>query len=176
MLETVHKLNANQKPNSRFIASLVLGHGGGTVRARRVGRRGHGAQGTTCEVPVISMDLYPSILEMIGVPLLPEQHTGGLSLTGLLKGGNELQRDALYWHFPHYSNHGLQSPGGAVRWRNWKLIEYFENGTVQLFNLRDDPGEQHDRAREQPDTAARLKSLLHDWRTRVGARMPGTKP
>jgi arylsulfatase A-like enzyme len=127
-------------------------------------------------VPVISTDLYPSILEMIGAPARPDQHADGVGLAPLLRGATALGREALYWHFPHYSNHGLQSPAGAIRWRDWKLIEYFENGVVQLFNLRDDPGEQQDRAQDQPGTAAKLQSLLHEWQTRVGARMPGTKP
>jgi arylsulfatase A len=64
----------------------------------------------------------------------------------------------------------MQSPGGAIRWRDYKLIEYFENGTVQLFNLRDDPGEQRDLARAEPETAANLTALLHRWRETVAAQ------
>jgi arylsulfatase A-like enzyme len=137
---------------------------------------GKGERGTTCDVPVISTDLYPSILEMIGVPLLPEQHTGGVSLTGLLEGENEMQREALSWHFPHYSNHGMQSPGGAIRRGDFKLLEYFENNTVELFNLRDDPEEQYDLAREKPETAAQLRAMLHQWRERTNARMMEPNP
>jgi arylsulfatase A-like enzyme len=94
----------------------------------------------------------------------------------LLQGATELPREAIYWHFPHYSNHGMQSPGGAVRAGDYKLIEYFENNTVQLFNLRDDPGEQHDLAREDPESAARLRAMLHRWRETVSAAMMESNP
>lgn len=136
---------------------------------------GRGKTGEVCETPVISTDLYPTLLEMAGLPLRPKQHTGGVSLAGLVKGEDRLDREAIYWHFPHYSNHGMQSPGGAVRSGDYKLIEYFENGTLQLFNLRDDPGEQHDLSQEQPETAERLKAMLHRWRASVAAEMPKPK-
>ncbi|HUG90012.1 MAG TPA: sulfatase, partial [Planctomycetaceae bacterium] len=135
----------------------------------------HGKRGTRCVVPVTSTDFYPSILEMIGAPARPDQHPDGVSLAPLLRGATELDREAIYWHFPHYSNHGMQSPGGAIRWRDYKLIEYFENGTVQLFHLGDDPGEQHDLAREKPDLAARLTAMLHAWRAEVLAPMMETR-
>jgi arylsulfatase A-like enzyme len=93
-----------------------------------------------------------------------------------MRGASELPREAIYWHFPHYSNHGMQSPGGAVRWRDYKLIEYFENNTVQLFNLREDPGETHDLAREEPESAAKLRAMLHRWREKVSAQMTEINP
>lgn len=130
---------------------------------------GHVRPGGVCEVPVIGTDLYPTILELAGLKSRPEQHTAGVSLVPLLKGDGKLVREAIFWHFPHYSNHGMQSPGGAVRAGDYKLIEYFENGTVQLFNLRSDPGEQHDLAREQPETVIRLRDLLRRWRKQVHA-------
>ena len=98
-------------------------------------------------------------------------HADGSSFADLLQGESELGREAIYWHFPHYSNHGMQSPGGAIRSGDYKLLEYFENGTVQLFNLRDDLGEQHDLAREEPETAARLRAMLRQWRASVSANM-----
>ena len=78
--------------------------------------------GAVSDVPVISTDLYPTILEMAGVPQRPEQHQDGVSLVPLLKGENHLDRKALFWHFPHYSNHGMQSPGGAIRQGDFKLL------------------------------------------------------
>lgn len=137
---------------------------------------GQGKPGTVCEVPVISPDLYPSILEMAGLPAKPQQHTDGLSFAGLLKGEKKLNREAIYWHFPHYSNHGMQSPGGAIRYGDYKLLEYFENHTVQLFNLRNDLGEQHDLAREQPEMTQKLRALLHQWRASVSAVMMEPNP
>lgn len=137
---------------------------------------GQDKPGTVCDAPVVSMDLYPTILEMIGVPARPEQHTGGASFAGLLKGEMVPSREAIYWHFPHYSNHGMQSPGGAIRCGDFKLLEYFENNTVQLFDLRNDPGEQHDLADEKPETAARFGRKLHAWRQRVFAQMMEPNP
>ena len=137
---------------------------------------GRGQRGTACDVPVVSTDFYPSILEMIGRPARPEQHADGTSFASLLKGETQLNREAIYWHFPHYSNHGMQSPGGAVRSGDYKLIEYFENGTLELFNLRTDPGEQHDLIQTEPQTAARLKTMLQEWRTKVSAPMMEPNP
>ena len=137
---------------------------------------GKSKAGTLCKTPVISTDFYPSILEMIGIAAQPDQHSDGVSLAGLLKGETSLDREAIYWHFPHYSNHGMQSPGGAVRWNNYKLLEYFENGTIQLFDLRHDPGEQHDLAAAKPEIAAKLREMLNSWRTRVSAQMMEPNP
>jgi Sulfatase len=80
-----------------------------------------------------------------------------------------------YWHFPHYSNHGFQSPGGAIRFGRYKLLEYYENGRIQLFDLENDIGEQNDFATSQPQIAQRLKKMLHDWRKQVDAKMPYPK-
>jgi arylsulfatase A-like enzyme len=129
-----------------------------------------GNPGAVCDQPVISTDFYPSLLEMAGLPAMPEQAVDGVSFAAALK-GEPFRRNAIYWHFPHYSNHGMQSPGGAVRAGDYKLLEYFENDTVQLFNLRQDIGEQKDLARAEPDKAAELRSLLHRWRTDVSATM-----
>jgi arylsulfatase A len=137
---------------------------------------GHGQSGTTCDVPVISTDFYPTILEMAGLPPMPEQHSDGVSIASLVIGAETLNREAIYWHFPHYSNHGMQSPGGAVRAGDYKLLEYFENGSVQLFNLRRDIGEQNDLSQAEPQKAAQLTAMLRAWRTRVGARMMPPNP
>ncbi len=135
-----------------------------------------GQQGKVCDVPVISTDFYPTILEMVGLPLRPKQHADGVSIAPLVKGAETLDREAIYWHFPHYSNHGMQSPGGAVRSGDFKLLEYFENNTVQLFNLREDIGEQNDLSRDEPEKAAQLRTMLHTWRTGVSARMMEPNP
>jgi arylsulfatase A len=123
-----------------------------------------------CEEPVISPDFYPSILEMVGLPAKPAQHKDGKSFAPALQ-GKSFERGPIYWHFPHYSNHGMQSPGGAIRLGDYKLLEYFENNTVQLFNLKDDPGERNDLARARPKKSAELLALLRAWRGKVSARM-----
>jgi arylsulfatase A-like enzyme len=133
--------------------------------------------GGVCDVPVISNDVYPTVLELTGLPARPQQHVDGVSLAGLLRDGVVVpDRDALFWHFPHYSNHGMQSPAGAIRVGDDKLIEYFENGTVQLFDLQADPGEQRDLAALRRDRVAVLRERLHRWRSEVGAQMPGANP
>lgn len=132
--------------------------------------------GSTCDVPVISTDFYPTILEMIGLPQQPQQHADGKSFVPLLTNQGEFNRDALYWHFPHYSNHGMQSPGGAVRYKNYKLIEYYENNTVQLFDLENDLEELHDLSSEQPQKAEELREMLHQWRKDVSAKMMEPNP
>jgi len=136
---------------------------------------GHGKAGSVCGEPIISTDFYPSILDMAGLPALPEQTMDGVSFVPALK-GEPFERGAIYWHFPHYSNHGMQSPGGAVRMGDFKLLEYFENGTVQLFNLKDDPGEQNDLARKQPEMVAELRKKLGNWRKKVSANLMSSKP
>ena len=129
--------------------------------------------GTTASTPVTSTDFYPTILEMAGLPLKPEQHVDGLSLMPLLKESGPLRRDTLYWHYPHYHR---TTPAGALRHGDWKLIEYFEDGRLELYNLRDDLGEQKDLAAAMPEKARELQKMLADWRTDVGAQMPTLNP
>lgn len=124
--------------------------------------------GTTSAVPVISTDFYPTILELLGLPLRPEQHQDGVSLVPALRGGS-LGRDALFWHYPHYGNQG-GFPGGAIRMGPWKLVERYEDGTVHLYNLDEDVGERDDRAEIEPDRVAALRARLHAWYEEVGAR------
>jgi arylsulfatase A-like enzyme len=135
-----------------------------------------GQRGAVCDVPVISNDFYPTILEMAGLPFRPHQHMDGVSFAPLVQGGSAMDREAIYWHFPHYSNHGMQSPGGAVRVGNFKLLEYFENGTVQLFDLSQDIAEQNDLSQAMPEKVAQLRSMLHNWRKEVSARMMQPNP
>lgn len=131
---------------------------------------GHGEAGSVCVEPVISTDFYPTLLEMAGLPAEAHQAVDGKSFAAALK-GQSFHRGSIFWHFPHYSNHGMQSPGGAVRDGDYKLLEYFENNTVQLFNLREDIGEQHDLSATQPEKTNELRTKLHAWRSRVAARM-----
>jgi arylsulfatase A len=138
--------------------------------------------GRVCDVPVISTDFYRTILSMVGAQSENAGKNGidGMSLVPLLKnaaGGTEtLSKRPLYWHWPHYSNHGAQSPAGAVRFGDFKLIEYYENYTVQLFNLKADPGEQYDLAKSDPQKVEELRTMLHEWRRNVNAAMPSPNP
>jgi len=130
--------------------------------------------GSRCETPVISTDFYPTLLELAGLPARPEQHLDGRSLVPLLKGEN-LARGPLFWHYPHYSNQG-GAPSGAVRDGDWKLIEWYEDGALELYNLAQDPGETTNLATKEPARAKTLQQELHAWRTTVKATMPTPNP
>ena len=136
----------------------------------------HEMKGKECNIPVISIDFYPTIMEMLGLQVPEKQKVDGISIVPLLKGEQKLDRDAIYWHFPHYSNHGMQSPGGAIRSGDYKLLEYYENYSVQLFNLMEDVGEQHDISASNPEIVNKLRSKLHRWRDKVNAQMMGPNP
>jgi arylsulfatase A-like enzyme len=124
---------------------------------------------TVCDTPVISTDFYPTMLDLAGVSLKPDQHLDGQSLVPLLKGDKTLDRDALFWHYPHYSNQG-GIPGGAIRVGDYKLIERFENGRAHLYNLKADIGERNDLAVTMPDQVAVMRSKLHAWYKDVDAK------
>ncbi len=130
---------------------------------------------SVCSVPVISTDFYPTILEIAGLPPMPQQHRDGISLVPLLKGGKRLNRANLFWHYPHYSNQG-GGPGGAIRSGDYKLIEFFEDDRIELYNLRTDISETKNLAVEIPGRAKQMRKRLHDWRTEVGAKMPTPNP
>ena len=133
------------------------------------------APGSVCTTPVVSTDFYPTLLDMAGVPSKPAQHVDGVSLAPLLKQTGTIAREAIYWHYPHYGNQG-GSPGGAVRCGDWKLIEFFEDGRLELYNLKDDLGEQRNLAKDQPEKVVQLQRMLQSWRAQVGARMPAPNP
>lgn len=172
-----------QTPDKNFSTSNLPLRGGkgwqyeGGVRVPMIIKwAGVKSPGSSCSAPVITTDFYPSILEMAGLPLMPEQHMDGRSLAPLLKGAKSIDREAIYWHFPHYSNHGMQSPGSAVRAGKYKLIEYFENGTVQLFDLEKDLSELHDLSKENPAKVKELQGMLQAWRKSVNAKMMVPNP
>ena len=129
---------------------------------------------TTSQAVVTGTDYYPTLLEMLDLPALPDQHKDGRSFVPALK-AQDYERGPIYWHFPHYSNHGYQSPNGAIRSGQYKLIEYYENGSVQLFDLEKDVGEQNDLSKAKPDITKKLLKMLHDWRDEVDAKMPYPK-
>ncbi len=119
--------------------------------------------------PVIATDFYPTILEATGLPQRPYQHLDGESLVPVLTGASGLQRDAIYWHYPHYNQHPSSFPSGVIRAGDWKLIEAFETGKLSLFNLAEDIGETKDLSGTKPAKVAELHSNLKEWRREVGA-------
>jgi arylsulfatase A-like enzyme len=133
------------------------------------------AAGGICSEPVISTDFYPTMLEMADLDLMPEQHVDGRSLVSLLKQTGSVGREAIFWHFPHYHGSGNR-PSGAVRVGDYKLVEWFEDGRIELYNLNEDMREENDLAAAMPLKAEELKERLHRWRTSVDARMPEKDP
>ncbi|MHC4185598.1 MAG: sulfatase-like hydrolase/transferase [Planctomycetota bacterium] len=131
--------------------------------------------GSVCNEPVISTDFYPTMLEIAGLAPKPEQHRDGVSLVPLLKGADSLGRDAIYWHFPLYHFNG-GTPCSAVRAGDYKLIEYFEDYRAELYNLRDDIGENKDLSKTNPAKADELRKMLHRWRKDVNAQIPKPNP
>jgi arylsulfatase A-like enzyme len=120
--------------------------------------------------PVTGTDFLPTLLELAGVNPGKVPVTDGESLLPLLRRTGRLQRDAIYWHYPHYN--GSTAPFSAVRQRDLKLIEFLEDGRLELYDLAKDPGESRNLATEMPEKAKELQRLLASWRTKVGAQMP----
>ena len=126
------------------------------------------------DVPVTGADLYPTILDLCGLPLRPDQHVDGVNLVPLLKGDTIAERP-LYWHYPHYDNQGGE-PSSLMRDGDWKLIHYYEDGRDELYNLPIDPSEQSDLARTHPARTAKMWNHLHGWLTSVDAKFPEPDP
>ena len=132
--------------------------------------------GSTCDVPVISVDFFPTLLEIAAVKgVKTNGPIDGESIVPLLKQTGGLKRDAIYWHYPHFSNQGGR-PGGAIRQGDFKLIERYEDGTLELYNLERDISETNNLAYSMPDKTAELRKRLHEWRKSVDATMPPPNP
>lgn len=132
------------------------------------------AAGVEKDEVVIGTDFFPTMLELAGLPLLPEAHQDGVSIASLLAGeADSLERDAVYWHYPHY--HRTQ-PYGAIRHGDWKLIEFFEDGALELYNLAKDPNETINLAEIHPEKAQQILKELGEWRVATGAQMMAANP
>ena len=124
---------------------------------------------------MISTDFAPTLLDAAGLPPRPEQHLDGVSILTALRGKRLNPDRALFWHYPHYGNQG-GTPGAAIRRGDWKLIEFFEDRRVELFNLRRDLGEQKNLAITEARRARDLQQQLHDWQREVDALRPAVNP
>ena len=127
--------------------------------------------------PVISTDIFPTVLGLAGLPLLPNQHLDGVNLAPLLEGATtKLDREAIFFHIPHYHPINTMGPSGAVRAGDYKLIEVFETGKKELYNLKQDIGETKDLSEEKPELVEKLSKMLEDWRTSSGSQMATMNP
>ncbi len=131
--------------------------------------------GSSADFPVTGTDFYPTLLDLAGIQLQQEQHKDGISLKPLLE-GREMDQRPLFWHYPHYSGGLGGRPSGAVRLGDYKLIEFFEDDRIELYNLKKEIKEKTDLAKAKPEKAEELKQLLHQWRKDVDARMPFPNP
>ncbi|MHC4313782.1 MAG: sulfatase, partial [Planctomycetota bacterium] len=134
---------------------------------------------SSCDVPVIGIDFYPTFLEMAGAPKPSGHILDGKSIVPLLTRRRALKRKAVFWHFPAYlepytaeQQPWRMTPGGAVRQGDWKLIEFFEDGKVELYNLKDDISETNDLSKTKPAKTKELHMLLIEWRKSVNAPVP----
>ncbi len=132
-------------------------------------------QGVVCTNAMTSVDYFPTLLEIAGVKIPENQIIDGQSILPLLKGTLSTKPRELYWHYPHYPNQG-GSPGGAIREGDFKLIDFYEDGHWELYNLRDDVGEKNNLASVMPEKAYQLATKLDVWRRNVGAEMPLPNP
>ena len=131
--------------------------------------------GSVCHEPVISTDFYPTLARMAGVRRFIGAPRDGVDLTPTLRRGTAPARDAIFWHYPHYSNQGGR-PGAAIRMGAWKLIKWYEDGAVELYNLPTDAGEQKNLATAEPAIAQQLRARLDAWLADMGPAMPVSNP
>jgi arylsulfatase A-like enzyme len=169
-------LSAWQAPTSNLplrAGKMWLYEGG--HRVPYIIRLPHGKGGVS-DVPVITNDFYPTLLDLAGLPLKPEQHLDGVSLKPILEGKKAPERNALYWHYPHYG----PFPGGALRKDDWKLIRRYEDGQVELYDLHADPFETQDLSKSKPELTSQLAAEHDAWLQSVDANFlrekDGKKP
>lgn len=147
---------------------------GGVREPLIVAAPGVAKAGSVSATPVTSPDFYPTLLELAGLPVQPKQHQDGVSFAKSLRGEKQA-RGPIYWHYPHYGNQG-GAPCAAVRDGDWKLIEWYEDGSVELFNLAKDLSEKNNLSTSEPARTKALLEKLRAWRKEVGAKMPTPNP
>lgn len=131
--------------------------------------------GSVRSSPATTMDIFPTLVELAGLSPREQNAVDGESLIAIAENDANNVKRSLFWHFPHYHGSGNR-PSGAVRDGRYKLIEWFEDGSLELYDLESDPTESNNIASIEPSTTARLRQLLYDWRERVEAEMPTPNP
>jgi arylsulfatase A-like enzyme len=134
----------------------------------------HIKPGMESNTPITSTDFYPTILELANIPLIPEQHCDGISFLPVLEAKENFKRGPMYWHFPHYGNQG-GTPGSSIILDNYKLIRFYEDNHLELYNLKDDISEKNNLALKEPERTNLLNKTLKDWLMKVKARLPINK-
>jgi arylsulfatase A len=126
----------------------------------------------------MTIDYDPTLAEIAGLALDPQHRPDGESIVPLLKQTGTLKRDALFWHYPHHQHYQQEGamPYSAVRQGDYRLIEFFDDDHVELYDLKKDVGEQTDLSTSMPEKAKDLRARLHTWRKEVGAQLPMRNP
>ena len=142
------------------------------------------SEGTTSDIPVTNLDFYPTILELAGIPKQVEKTLDGNSILPVLTKNTGLEERPLFWHFPIYLQAYVKNdtttqdplfrtrPGSAIRLGNWKLIQYFENNDIEMYNLKEDLGEKNNLAHSNPEKTKELLGVLEKWRDATNAPVP----
>ena len=126
--------------------------------------------GAVSAVPVTSVDYFPTLANSAGVQLADDRVIDGVDLMPVLKGGDSLGRDAIFWHFPHYRGNVI--PYSIVRQGDWKLLKRYEGPSYELYDLKEDLSESRDRAEELPEKVQQLDAILTKWLHHTGAKLP----
>ncbi len=125
------------------------------------------------DVPVITTDFYPTLLDLAGLKLRPQQHLDGESLKPLLsKGINKLKRQGLFIHYPHYHHINSMGPAGSLRMDDYKLIVHYETGKLELYNLKNDMGERQNLADQMPEKVKIMKAKFEQMLSETNSLMP----
>jgi arylsulfatase A len=159
--------------NGPFRAGKGFLYEGGTRVPLIVRWPGRVPAGKVEDTPVIEADWLPTFVELAGGKAA-KGPLDGVSLAGLLQ-GKKLTPRPLYWHMPHYTNQGSQ-PSGSMRDGDWVLIEHYEDGKLELFNLARDIGQTKNLANAEPERTAQMKDSLAKWRKEVGAQQNKLNP
>ena len=144
---------------------------GGTRVPMFIMAPGNKLQGKKVTTPSIHMDIYPTILDLANIPSKPKQHIDGVSLKPLIYNNGTINNRALFWHYPHYGNQGGE-PAAHVREGDWKLIKYWEDSRIELYNLKNDIGEINCIANKYPKKVKELEQKLNKWLKETGASIP----
>lgn len=147
----------------------------GGIRVPAIARwTGKVPAGSVCDTPLISIDVHPTFVELGRAATPTNQPCDGVSLAAVLRDPTAtLARDSLHWHLPHYHH---STPASAIRKGHWKLLEFFEDNTLELYDLNQDPGEQTNFATAEPARVKQLHAALNEWRQHVNARLPVPNP
>ena len=162
------------KPNSTSLHPLRAGKTfvfeGGLRTPTLIHWPEHTAAGMSSSIPITSMDFYPTLLEMAGLPTRPNQHLDAVSLVPIVEGGS-IERDTLYWHFPHYQGEGSY-PASAIRIGEFKLIHNYHHEDVLLYDVVNDPNETKNLSLSMPEKARSLDKQLMAYLKETGAYIP----